>query len=561
MKKLRGINLAIIILTAILLTFIGSFYTQINSDKIVKNTFIRNINVGNLTKQEAKAILSNEIDIDTITFKYKDNTWKVEPEKIDTYYDIDKTIENAFNINRKGNIFSNIFVTMKSYLGVENDVKVSLNCNEEKVKSKLEEISEEINIEMVNASLEFINGKPNVTKEKTGIILDIKESINHFKNSLQEGLLEDDLVVVKVEPEVKSEDLKKVYTLLGSYSTKLTDSSAGRVENIKIATERTSGVLLMPGEEFSYNEHTGKRTAENGYKDATVIVKGEAIQGIGGGVCQVSTTLYNSVLYSGLEIVKVKNHSIPSSYVQKGRDAAVTDTGIDFVFKNNYSQPIYIKNVFANNTIICQVYGNSKDKKNIEIVTNIDKKTSFSVKKEKDSSLEEGEEKVIEQGREGYSVSTYRVYYDENKNEIKREKVATSYYPPRQKVIAIGTKKEDDIDQSLYSGNSATNRPQGSNSGNNTTNRPGNSTGNRPQGSNGGNNTTNRPGNSTCNRPQGGNGGSSNTNPENNDSGNSGSSSGSDNVKPDKEPSTPDTEESQDSGTGDSDSPSDEESN
>ncbi|WP_297134805.1 VanW family protein, partial [Terrisporobacter sp.] len=512
MKKLRGINLAIIILTAILFTFIGSFYTQINSDKIVKNTFIRNINVGNLTKQEARAILSNEIDIDTITFKYKDNTWKVEPEEIDTDYDIDKTIENAFNINRKGNIFSNIFVTMKSYLGIENDVNVSLNCNEEKVKAKLEEISKEINIEMVNASLEFVNGKPNVTKEKTGIILDIKESINHFKNSLQEGLLEDDLVVIKVEPEVKSEDLKKVDTLLGSYSTRLTDSSAGRVENIKIATERTSGVLLMPGEEFSYNEHTGKRTAENGYKDATVIVKGEAIQGIGGGVCQVSTTLYNSVLYSGLEIVKVKNHSIPSSYVQKGRDAAVTDTGLDFVFKNNYSQPIYIKNVFANNTIICQVYGNSKDKKNIEIVTNIDKKTSFSVKKEKDSSLEEGEEKVIEQGREGYSVSTYRVYYDENKNEIKREKVATSYYPPRQKVIAIGTKKEEDIDQSLDSGNSETNRPQGSNSGNSTTNRPGNSTGNRPQGSNSGNNTTNRPGNSTGNRPQGSNGGNNTTN-------------------------------------------------
>lgn len=560
MKKLRGINLAIIILTAILFTFIGSFYTQINSDKIVKNTFIRNINVGNLTKQEARAILSNEIDIDTITFKYKDNTWKVEPEEIDTDYDIDKTIENAFNINRKGNILSNIFVTMKSYLGIENDVNVSLNCNEEKVKAKLEEISEEINIEMVNASLEFINGKPNVTKEKTGIILDIKESINHFKNSLKEGLLEDDLVVVKVEPEVKSEDLKKVDTLLGSYSTKLTDSSAGRIENIKIATERTSGVLLMPGEQFSYNEHTGKRTAENGYKDATVIVKGEAIQGIGGGVCQVSTTLYNSVLYSGLEIVKSKNHSIPPSYVQKGRDAAVTDAGLDFVFKNNYSQPIYIKNVFSNNTIICQVYGNSEDKKNIEIVTNIDKVTPFSVKEEKDSSLEEGEEKVIEQGREGYSVSTYRVYYDENKNEIKREKVATSYYPPRQKVIAIGTKKEDDIDQSLDSG-VTTNRPQGSNSGNNTTNRPGNSTGNRPQGSNGGNNTTNRPGNSTGNRPQGGNGGSSNTNPENNDSGNSGSSYGSDNVKPDKEPSTPDTEESPDSGTGDSDSPSDEESN
>lgn len=188
-------------------------------------------------------------------------------EEVDTDYDIDKTIENTFNINRKENVFSNIFVNMKSYLGIKNDVKV---------KTKLEEISEEININMDNADLEFINDQPNITKEKIGIKLDIEERMIRFKKSLQKEILEDNLVVVKVEPEVRSEDLKNVDTLLGTYSTSLRDLSPGRVENIKIATERTSGVLLMPGEEFSYNEHTGKRTTENGYKDATVI-KGEAI--------------------------------------------------------------------------------------------------------------------------------------------------------------------------------------------------------------------------------------------------------------------------------------------
>ena len=162
MNKLRGINLVITILIVILFIFIGSFCTQINSDKIVKNTFIRNINVGNLTKQEAKVILGNEIAIDTISFKYRGDTWKVDPEEIDTDYDIDKTIENAFNINRKGNVFSNIFTTMKSYLGIKNDVKVALDCNDVKVKTKLEEIAEEINVKMDNADLEFINGQPNI---------------------------------------------------------------------------------------------------------------------------------------------------------------------------------------------------------------------------------------------------------------------------------------------------------------------------------------------------------------------------------------------------------------
>ena len=127
--------------------------------------------------------------------------------------------------------------------------------------------------------------------------------------------------------------------------------------------------------------------------------------------------------------------------------------------------------------------------------------TPFSVKKENDTSLEEGTEKVIEQGRQGYTTSTYRVYYDENGNEIKREKVATSYYPPRQKVVSVGVKRENIIDESVDTG--TTNRPQGSNVGSSssTGNRPGNSgssgsTGNRPGNGETGGSTDNKPGNS-----------------------------------------------------------------
>ena len=167
------------------------------------------------------------------------------------------------------------------------------------------------------------------------------------------------------------------------------------------------------------------------------------MQGVGGGVCQVSTTLYNAVLYAGLDIVKISNHSIPSTYVDKGRDATVSDGGIDFIFKNNYNQPVYIQNYYYNGVITCQIYGNIGDKQNIKISTNIDKVTKAETKKEKDPTLEKGKEKILERGRDSYTVSTYRTYYDKNGAEVKTEKVATSFYPSKQQVMAIGTKKEE----------------------------------------------------------------------------------------------------------------------
>ncbi|MCQ4699200.1 VanW family protein, partial [Paeniclostridium sordellii] len=110
-------------------------------------------------------------------------------------------------------------------------------------------------------------------------------------------------------------------------------------------------IILMPGEEFSYNKATGPRSKANGYKDAPVIVNGKIQDGSGGGVCQVSTSIYNSVLYSGLEITQVRNHSLPSSYAPMGKDATVAYDYLDLKFKNTYKHPIYIHTTAYNGVI------------------------------------------------------------------------------------------------------------------------------------------------------------------------------------------------------------------
>ena len=269
---------------------------------------------------------------------------------------------------------------------------------------------------------------------------------NQIDNQLQKRIVPVELVVKVEEPTVTKVQLSEVDTILGRYTTKIKASSSERISNIKIAAEKMNNYLMMPGDEFSYVNETGPYKISNGYKNAPVIVDGELQSGIAGGVCQLSSTLYNSVLYSGLEIVNIKNHTIPSSYVEKGRDAVVTDSGIDFVFKNSLDHPVYIKSYVLGSSVVTEIYGSSKDKKNIEISTNIDSVLEPTVKKVEDPTIEKDKEQVLENGRNGYTVSTYRIYKDSNGNIIEKEKIYTSYYPKKQKVIAVGTKEVEKIE-------------------------------------------------------------------------------------------------------------------
>ena len=433
--------IAVGILVATLVLFLGIIYSQINGGKIAKNTYVGDVCIGSLSKEEAKKLLESEVNIGTIELSYLDNKWDINPSDIDASYDIDKTIEKAYNLNRNQNVFENLSKTIKTNFGSKNNLDMVVNYNKEKLKDKLEEIKQDIDVEVKNAELSISGDSITVLDESKGLELDVEASLKKIESQLENGVLSDDLVVKTVDPKVTKEELSEVNTVLGRYTTIIKASSADRIANIKAAAEKMNNYLLMPGDEFSYAGVTGPYTAANGYSNAPVIVEGELQNGIGGGVCQLSSTLYNSVLYSGLEIVQLRNHTIPSSYVPKGRDATVTDSGIDFVFKNNLEHPVYLKSYVSGSSVVTAIYGSSKDKQNIEIQTSTDGVSAAPVKKVDDPSIEKGTEKVLEKGRDGYTVSTYRVYKDNSGNVLNKEKIYTSYYPKKQSVIAVGTKE------------------------------------------------------------------------------------------------------------------------
>ena len=366
-KKYTIIGLvAIICVLGISINYFNKKY--IYTDVIAKNIFIEGIDVSNLTKEEAINYINENITPSDIQLNYDGETNIISPDEIDLKYNTSEVVDEAYNYTKTDSYFENI----KRFFDLNKNIKnleIKSLYNENKLSEKIQSISESINMAMENAKV-YISDSGNISASSAtiGKELDIaatKESIyDAIKNKDYKAI---DLKVNIKEPKISTEAAKSVNTLLAEFSTKFSTNDSNRVTNIVLSAKATSDVLLMPGEEFSYNNLTGKRTKSNGYKDAPVIINGKLEQDVGGGVCQVSSTLFNSVLYSGLDVTSRRNHSLKSSYVSIGRDAMVSDGGSDFRFKNPYSHPVYIKNTVSNGVITSKIYGNASDKKNISI--------------------------------------------------------------------------------------------------------------------------------------------------------------------------------------------------
>lgn len=435
----KKLVIAIGAVALVAIIFIGIMCMQFKGEKIAKNTYVNGVDIGKLTKSQAKQELAKKYKLENVDFNYNDKSWKVKSKDLNLSTDLDKTVENAYNLNRKSSFFGNLSKTISANFGKKSNLVVAINYDKNKLKAEMEKIAKEIDVDVKDATLDISGEKVKVIPDSDGLKMDISKSMENFDNQTKKGNYKNELVVKATPAKVKKEQLANIDTNLGTYSTTFKTSQINRSINIKLATDNISNVLLMPGETFSFNKHTGKRSKENGYKSAPVIMEGEMEEDYGGGVCQVSSTLYNSVLYAGLEIVNVKNHTIPSSYVPKGRDATVADSGIDFLFKNNLKHPVYIKNYVSGNQIVCNIYGSAEDKQNITISTKLDGVSQTTMKRVNDPTMPKGKEKVDKSGRNAYSVSTYRTFNDANGKKIKTEKIANSYYPKKEGIILVGT--------------------------------------------------------------------------------------------------------------------------
>ena len=197
---------------------------------------------------------------------------------------------------------------------------------------------------------------------------------------------------------------------LSAFTTYYDTSNKDRAKNLELAAEKINGKIISPGEEFSYNSIVGARTIEAGYKEAKIYSNGQVVDGIGGGICQLSSTLYNSVFFANLDITERYNHQFLTSYVKEGRDATVVYGSKDFKFENNRSFPIKIETKVSSGVVTCAIYGIKEDSEydvsfDVETVSSTEPATKY----EYDSSLPQGEEKIKQSGSNAMTVNVYKV--------------------------------------------------------------------------------------------------------------------------------------------------------
>ena len=437
--------------------------------------------------------------------------YTIDKDNISVTYDTEKAVEEAYNIGRKSNIFVNNFQIAKSMLfgyNVESYIDVNDEILEEELQRVISEIpgaiqeskyeidgetlkitkgvpGKTINVEQAKAEikekistnnqkqLSFTTymGEPKdidiekikkeiyqepkdayyeenpftVHKEENGIDLDIEQA----KKILAEDKDEYEIPLIITIPQVT---MSKIGTqafpnLLGSCTTKYDASNRSRSSNLALAASTINEMVLQPGETFSYNQALGPRTAAKGYKAAGGYSGGKVVDMIGGGICQISSTLYDAAVYANLEIVERHNHCFTTAYIAPSKDATVNYGTCDLKFKNTRKNPVMIKASAQNGIATIEIYGIKEDVEyEIEIESKVLGYTGFRTIYEDDPTKPIGYEKTTQGGMRGCRSEAYKIY-KLNGVEVSRELLSRDTYDPMNKYVTRGTQGEGTQEQ------------------------------------------------------------------------------------------------------------------
>lgn len=272
--------------------------------------------------------------------------------------------------------------------------------------------------------------------------VDFAITMEEAKKLLEEEKQEYEIPLKYTSPEKTTHDIgtEAFPDLISRFSTKYDVTLRNRTTNLELASNKINGYVLLPGEEFSYNKVVGERTIAAGYKEAAMYSGGEVVDGLGGGICQISSTLYNVVVKANLEVTQRSNHQFVTSYVDAGKDATVVYGAIDFKFVNTRKYPIKITSTVKNGIVEMKIFGVKEEVEyDIEIETETLSYIPYSVKYIEDSKLNAGEEIVQQYGASGRKTKAYKVCRL-NGAIVSKTLISTDTYSPMNKIIRRGTK-------------------------------------------------------------------------------------------------------------------------
>ncbi len=326
---------------------------------------------------------------------------------------------------------------IKNVESTENEINLSTK-NKEPNEIDLDKIYSEIHTEPQNAY--YTQNPFTLYPHVNGI--DFAISMEEAKKILEENK-EEYIIPLKItHPEITTDKIgsEGFPDLLAEFSTNYNPGAKDRTTNLKLASNKINNTVVLPGETFSYNKVVGKRTTAAGYKEAPSYAGGKVVNDIGGGICQITSTLYNAVVFANLDIVSRSNHQFVPSYVKAGRDATVVYGAIDFKFKNTRKYPIKIKSTVSGGVARVQIYGMKEETEyKVKIETKITGSIPMQTVYEDDPTLEKGKEKVEQKGHNGTYSEAYKVVYLNGK-VVSRTLLSKDKYNQMSTIIKRGTK-------------------------------------------------------------------------------------------------------------------------
>lgn len=414
------------------------------TDNIYEGVSVGNLPLGGKSLAEAEQLLEQHFQQRAATaplsLQHQSQSWQIQAQEIDLSIDAHELAAQAYAIGRHGNLLTQ---WQERYLSVHHGyvLPLKMHYNQNKLQTIVTKIAASIEKPPKDAMLTQGRERMEIIPEEIGSKVDISASLQAIATKLEEGIPAlVTLTVVTTEPAVYARDLQDIDAVIASYTTHFNPLDKNRTQNIVLAAKNINQVLLRKGEEFSFNRLVGPRLAEYGYKEAPVFVDGKLTLDWGGGVCQVSSTLYNAALLADMSIEERSSHFQPASYVPLGQDAAVADNLLDLRFKNNTAFNVYIRTEVYQGQIIVTMFGNHTANRNdIRIITANKKVLEPTVVVKQDPTLELGKEIIDAPGQKGFQVTTYRVK-SLNGKEVEREMLSYDEFKPEDRIIRVGAK-------------------------------------------------------------------------------------------------------------------------
>ena len=497
------IGVSVILILLIIST--GFAILNINNKGMMPGVTISGVDVKGLTKDQAAQKVMDTLNKNInkeITLQSGDFTYTVDGNKINAKYDVQKAIDDAYNVGRSSNIFVNNFDILKTRISGKS-FTADFSYDSDALTGVLSDVAAKVPNAVVQSSYSIDGNQLIITKGQTGNTIDMdstKEAIlnkinNNDGSTVELKLVQEEPKAIDIDqihsevykeakdayytknpfqifPQVNGVDFdvnaakqqlaedKPEYTinltitvpkvttaqigteafpdLLGSFTTNYVTSNVDRTTNLKLAAGKINGQIVLPGATFSYNQTVGERTIAGGYKEAPGYSNGAVEPTLGGGICQMSSTLYDAAVYANLDIVERHNHSFLTSYTTAGRDATVVYGALDFKFKNTRQYPIMIKASVNNGVAKVDIYGIKESiEYQVEMSTTMLSYIPYQVTYQDSSALAAGQQVVKQNGMNGCTSITYKIV-KLNGAQVSSTVLSKDTYSAMNKIVQRG---------------------------------------------------------------------------------------------------------------------------